>query len=153
MHSRYLEGEQKLRMDTKQCMEYLVCPELGFLMFPFQRSGARTGRQAESITAGTPGEDGSRRWEQKTSCRLYVCISSLVYADKLGFFYTSVDHLKTDEELSEEKRILNEMLEVVEQRDSLVALLEEQRLREKEEDKDLEEVMLSKGFSLNWSWD
>ncbi|XP_021245845.1 F-actin-methionine sulfoxide oxidase MICAL3 isoform X2 [Numida meleagris] len=61
------------------------------------------------------------------------------------------DHLKTDEELSEEKRILNEMLEVVEQRDSLVALLEEQRLREKEEDKDLEAIMLSKGFSLNWS--
>ncbi|XP_061494559.1 F-actin-monooxygenase MICAL3 isoform X9 [Rhineura floridana] len=61
------------------------------------------------------------------------------------------DHLKTDEELSEEKRILNEMLEVVEQRDSLVALLEEQRLREKEEDKDLEAVMLSKGFNLNWS--
>ncbi|XP_012983282.2 F-actin-monooxygenase MICAL3 isoform X1 [Melopsittacus undulatus] len=61
------------------------------------------------------------------------------------------DHLKTEAELSEEKRILNEMLEVVEQRDSLVALLEEQRLREKEEDKDLEAVMLSKGFSLNWS--
>uniref|UniRef100_A0A803SXI5 Microtubule associated monooxygenase, calponin and LIM domain containing 3 n=1 Tax=Anolis carolinensis TaxID=28377 RepID=A0A803SXI5_ANOCA len=61
------------------------------------------------------------------------------------------DHLKTDDELSEEKRILNEMLEVVEQRDSLVALLEEQRLREKEEDKDLEAVMLSKGFNLNWS--
>ncbi|XP_051465067.1 F-actin-monooxygenase MICAL3 isoform X5 [Apus apus] len=61
------------------------------------------------------------------------------------------DNLKTDEELSEEKRILNEMLEVVEQRDSLVALLEEQRVREKEEDKDLEAVMLSKGFSLNWS--
>ncbi|NXK08141.1 MICA3 monooxygenase, partial [Herpetotheres cachinnans] len=66
-------------------------------------------------------------------------------------FDISIDHLKTDEELSEEKRILNEMLEVVEQRDSLVALLEEQRLREKEEDKDLEAVMLSKGFSLNWS--
>nr|XP_056703666.1 F-actin-monooxygenase MICAL3 isoform X2 [Euleptes europaea] len=61
------------------------------------------------------------------------------------------DHLKTEEELSEEKRILNEMLEVVEQRDSLVALLEEQRLREREEDKDLEAVMLSKGFNLNWS--
>ncbi|KAM9481275.1 protein-methionine sulfoxide oxidase mical3a isoform 17-T18 [Clarias gariepinus] len=61
------------------------------------------------------------------------------------------DHLKTDVELAEEKRILNEMLEVVEQRDSLVALLEEQRLREKEEDKDLESVMLSKGFSLNWA--
>ncbi|XP_031239121.1 F-actin-monooxygenase MICAL3 isoform X4 [Mastomys coucha] len=61
------------------------------------------------------------------------------------------DHLKTEEELSEEKTILNEMLEVVEQRDSLVALLEEQRLREKEEDKDLEAAMLCKGFSLDWS--
>ncbi|KAG8438748.1 hypothetical protein GDO86_005081 [Hymenochirus boettgeri] len=61
------------------------------------------------------------------------------------------DHLKTEQELSDEKRILNEMLDVVEQRDALVALLEEQRLREKEEDKDLEEVMLSKGFNLNWS--
>uniref|UniRef100_A0A4W2C2G6 F-actin monooxygenase n=1 Tax=Bos indicus x Bos taurus TaxID=30522 RepID=A0A4W2C2G6_BOBOX len=61
------------------------------------------------------------------------------------------DHLKTEEELAEEKRILNEMLEVVEQRDALVALLEEQRLREKEEDKDLEAAMLSKGFSLHWS--
>ncbi|XP_030221057.1 protein-methionine sulfoxide oxidase mical3a isoform X18 [Gadus morhua] len=60
------------------------------------------------------------------------------------------DHLKTEQELSREKQILNEMLEVVEQRDSLVALLEEQRLREKEEDKDLESVMLSKGFNLNW---
>ncbi|XP_057691565.1 protein-methionine sulfoxide oxidase mical3a isoform X10 [Corythoichthys intestinalis] len=60
------------------------------------------------------------------------------------------DHLKTEKELAQEKQILNEMLEVVEQRDSLVALLEEQRLREKEEDKDLEAVMLSKGFNLNW---
>ncbi|KAG7454284.1 hypothetical protein MATL_G00257980 [Megalops atlanticus] len=61
------------------------------------------------------------------------------------------DHLKTEKELAEEKQILNDMLEVVEERDSLVALLEEQRLREKEEDKDLEAVMLSKGFSLNWA--
>ncbi|XP_072340309.1 F-actin-monooxygenase MICAL3-like isoform X2 [Scyliorhinus torazame] len=61
------------------------------------------------------------------------------------------DHLKSSEELAEEKQILNEMLEVVEQRDSLVALLEEQRLREKEEDKDLEAVMLSKSYNLNWS--
>ncbi|XP_008846139.1 F-actin-monooxygenase MICAL3 isoform X2 [Nannospalax galili] len=61
------------------------------------------------------------------------------------------DNLKTEEELSEEKKILNEMLDVVEQRDSLVALLEEQRLREKEEDKDLEAAMLCKGFSLDWS--
>lgn len=61
------------------------------------------------------------------------------------------DNLKTEQELSDEKKILNEMLDVVEQRDALVALLEEQRLREKEEDKDLEEVMLSKGYNMNWS--
>ncbi|XP_072915014.1 F-actin-monooxygenase MICAL3-like isoform X2 [Hemitrygon akajei] len=61
------------------------------------------------------------------------------------------DNLKNSEELLEERQILNEMLEVVEQRDALVALLEEQRLREKEEDKDLEAVMLSKSYNLNWS--
>ncbi|XP_050963368.1 protein-methionine sulfoxide oxidase mical3b isoform X3 [Labeo rohita] len=60
------------------------------------------------------------------------------------------DHLKGEDELAEERRILSEMLDVVEQRDALVALLEEQRVREKEEDNDLEAVMLSKGFSLHW---
>ncbi|KAI5617966.1 protein-methionine sulfoxide oxidase mical3b isoform X4 [Silurus asotus] len=61
------------------------------------------------------------------------------------------DHLKDEEELTEERRILGEMLDVVEQRDSLVGLLEEQRLKEREEDSDLEAAMLSKGFSLNWA--
>ncbi|XP_059366869.1 protein-methionine sulfoxide oxidase mical3b isoform X8 [Carassius carassius] len=60
------------------------------------------------------------------------------------------DDLKGEDELAEERRILSEMLDVVEQRDALVALLEEQRVREKEEDGDLEAVMLSKGFSLHW---
>ncbi|XP_056605184.1 protein-methionine sulfoxide oxidase mical3b isoform X3 [Triplophysa dalaica] len=60
------------------------------------------------------------------------------------------DHLKGEQELAEESRILSEMLDVVEQRDALVALLEEQRVREREEDSDLEAAMLSKGFSLHW---
>ncbi|KAK2892923.1 hypothetical protein Q8A67_012911 [Cirrhinus molitorella] len=60
------------------------------------------------------------------------------------------DHLKGEDELAEERRILSEMLDVVEQRDALVALLEEQRVREKEEDNDLEAVILSKGFSMHW---
>uniref|UniRef100_A0A672NMC8 F-actin monooxygenase n=1 Tax=Sinocyclocheilus grahami TaxID=75366 RepID=A0A672NMC8_SINGR len=60
------------------------------------------------------------------------------------------DDLKGEDELAEERRILSEMLDVVEQRDALVALLEEQRVREKEEESDLEAVMLSKGFSLHW---
>lgn len=67
-----------------------------------------------------------------------------------SLMYLPSDHLKTEKELAKEKQILNEMLEVVEQRNDLVALLEEQRLQEKEEDKDLEAVMLSKGLGLNW---
>ncbi|NXH44495.1 MICA3 monooxygenase, partial [Dicaeum eximium] len=90
--------------------------------------------------------EGESKREYLMDCMcVFLALCMLIVLD------ISLDHLKTDEELSEEKRILNEMLEVVEQRDSLVALLEEQRLREKEEDKDLEAVMLSKGFSLNWS--
>ncbi|KAL7371247.1 hypothetical protein ABVT39_022779 [Epinephelus coioides] len=49
------------------------------------------------------------------------------------------DHLKEEWQLLEERLILEEMLEVVEQRDSLVSLLEEQRLQERQEDQDLEE--------------
>lgn len=38
---------------------------------------------------------------------------------------------KTEDEIAEEKRILRELVEVVEQRDSLVHMLEEDRLRYK----------------------
>lgn len=41
------------------------------------------------------------------------------------------DVKKTEDELAEEKRILRELVEVVEQRDSLVHMLEEDRLRYK----------------------
>ncbi|ESP04613.1 hypothetical protein LOTGIDRAFT_170583 [Lottia gigantea] len=82
---------------------------------------------------------------------------------------------KEDEQIDEEKKILDELLQVVEQRDSLVAMLEEDRLslivftkrnnylslkiknltfercfcRESAEDKDLEQIMLAKGFALS----
>ncbi|XP_041351912.1 F-actin-monooxygenase MICAL3-like isoform X2 [Gigantopelta aegis] len=56
---------------------------------------------------------------------------------------------KTEEQMTNEKRILDELLEVVEQRDSLVAMLDEDRLREQEEDKDLQDMMLKKGFELS----
>ena len=40
-----------------------------------------------------------------------------------------LDKKKSSEELDEEKEILQKMLDVVEQRDELVALLEEQRIK------------------------
>ncbi|XP_070848130.1 protein-methionine sulfoxide oxidase mical3b-like isoform X2 [Chaetodon trifascialis] len=61
------------------------------------------------------------------------------------------DHLKEEWELVEERLILEEMLEVVEQRDSLVSLLEEQRLQQRQEDQDLEEVMTARGLGLSWT--
>lgn len=61
------------------------------------------------------------------------------------------DHLKDKEQLAEERLILEEMLEVVEQRDSLVSLLEEQRLQERQEDRDLEQLMVSGGLGLTWT--
>ncbi|KAM4615674.1 protein-methionine sulfoxide oxidase mical3b [Polymixia lowei] len=61
------------------------------------------------------------------------------------------DHLKGEAKLAEERLILEEMLEVVEQRDALVSLLEEQRLQESQEDRDLEAVMLSRGLGLHWA--
>lgn len=39
------------------------------------------------------------------------------------------DSEKTPEQAGEEKRILDELLEVVEERDKLVAMLEEERVR------------------------
>lgn len=62
----------------------------------------------------------------------------------------SSDHLKGAPELEEERLILEEMLEVVEQRDALVTLLEEQRLQQSQEEHDLEALMLSKGLGLDW---
>ncbi|TDG96434.1 hypothetical protein EPR50_G00228250, partial [Perca flavescens] len=50
------------------------------------------------------------------------------------------DHLKEEWQLLEERLILEEMLDVVEQRDALVSLLEEQRLQHWQEDQDLERL-------------
>lgn len=123
---------------------------LDFCSFPFSARELeledRQSRLQQELRERMAVEGESKREYFMDRMCVFLALCMLIVLD------TSVDHLKTDEELSEEKRILNEMLEVVEQRDSLVALLEEQRLREKEEDKDLEAVMLSKGFSLNWSW-
>ncbi|XP_060694990.1 F-actin-monooxygenase MICAL2 isoform X4 [Hemiscyllium ocellatum] len=58
---------------------------------------------------------------------------------------------KTEKEIAEEKQILNEMMDVIKQRDKLVFLLEEQRLQEKEENQDLESWLVAKGYKFNWS--
>lgn len=39
----------------------------------------------------------------------------------------------------------------VERRDTLVSILEEQRLKERAEDRDLESLVLSKGYEFHWA--
>ncbi|CAL8357335.1 unnamed protein product [Lota lota] len=59
------------------------------------------------------------------------------------------DTTKSASELQGEQELLSELMRTVERRDTLVSLLEEQRLRERDEDRDLES--LSRGYELHWS--
>lgn len=55
---------------------------------------------------------------------------------------SSADRLKDEEHLQEERMILEEMLEVVEKRDALASLLEDQRLQDSQADLEHEEALM-----------
>uniref|UniRef100_A0A0P4W1M8 BMERB domain-containing protein n=1 Tax=Scylla olivacea TaxID=85551 RepID=A0A0P4W1M8_SCYOL len=59
------------------------------------------------------------------------------------------EHEKSREDIDREGTILAEMLSILEQKDALVTMLEEDRQRYMEEDRDLEAVMLRKGLQLS----
>lgn len=61
----------------------------------------------------------------------------------------SADRFKDEEHLLEERMILEEMLEVVEKRDALASLLEDQRLQESQTDQEHEEAL--EGLAFCWS--
>ncbi|XP_067849699.1 F-actin-monooxygenase MICAL2-like [Heptranchias perlo] len=61
------------------------------------------------------------------------------------------DSRKTEKEIAEEKQLLNEVLDVVERRDKLVVLLEEQRIQEKVENRDLESFVVAEGYQFDLS--
>ncbi|TRY89834.1 hypothetical protein DNTS_026121, partial [Danionella cerebrum] len=58
---------------------------------------------------------------------------------------------KSASELAEEQSLLQEIMKAVEDRDRLVSLLEEQRLKEKAEDRDLESLILARGYHFHWN--
>ncbi|XP_068004064.1 F-actin-monooxygenase MICAL2 isoform X2 [Melanerpes formicivorus] len=58
------------------------------------------------------------------------------------------DSLKNEMDLNEEDEIFIEMMKVVEERDKLVSILEEQRVKEKAEDQHFESIILSRGYQL-----
>ncbi|XP_070827721.1 F-actin-monooxygenase mical2b isoform X2 [Chaetodon trifascialis] len=61
------------------------------------------------------------------------------------------DTKKSASELQEEQEILSEIMRTVEKRDMLVSILEEQRLKERAEDRDLESLVLCKGYEFHWA--
>nr|XP_040018530.1 protein-methionine sulfoxide oxidase mical2b isoform X1 [Gasterosteus aculeatus aculeatus] len=61
------------------------------------------------------------------------------------------DTKKSASELQQEQVMLAEIMRTVERRDALVSVLEEQRLKERAEDRDLEGLVLSKGYEFNWA--
>ncbi|CDQ91082.1 unnamed protein product, partial [Oncorhynchus mykiss] len=61
------------------------------------------------------------------------------------------DSRKSSSELAEEQQMLTDIMKVVERRDTLVSLLEEQRLQERAEDRDLESLVLSRGYQFHWT--
>uniref|UniRef100_A0A3P8PPH7 F-actin monooxygenase n=1 Tax=Astatotilapia calliptera TaxID=8154 RepID=A0A3P8PPH7_ASTCA len=63
----------------------------------------------------------------------------------------AVEGTKSASELQEEQVILAEIMRTVEKRDMLVSILEEQRLKERAEDRDLESLVLSKGYEFHWA--
>ncbi|XP_041853234.1 protein-methionine sulfoxide oxidase mical2b isoform X2 [Melanotaenia boesemani] len=64
---------------------------------------------------------------------------------------TVEDTKKSASELQEEQEILAEIMRTVEKRDMLVSIVEERRLKEQAEDKDLESLVLSKGYEFHWA--
>lgn len=76
---------------------------------------------------------------------LYVCTAALCP------LWPFADSRKSSSELAEEQQMLTEIMKVVERRDTLVSLLEEQRLQERAEDRDLESLVLSRGYQFHWT--
>ncbi|KAK7892047.1 hypothetical protein WMY93_024010 [Mugilogobius chulae] len=61
------------------------------------------------------------------------------------------DTKKSASELQREHELLAEYMRTVENRDKLVCTLEEQRLQERAEDRDLESLLLSRGYEFHWA--
>lgn len=59
----------------------------------------------------------------------------------IRFFLSYRDSQKTPTEVEEERKILREMLEILEKRDKLVVLLDQLELKEAKENRDIERRM------------
>ncbi|XP_078582150.1 uncharacterized protein LOC144865376 isoform X16 [Branchiostoma floridae x Branchiostoma japonicum] len=93
-----------------------------------QEKNALVRYESELMVYGKELELEDRQGRLQQELRERMAIDVIEHLRPFGILDLVIDSKKTPEELAEEKRILDEMLEVVEQRDALVAMLEEERL-------------------------
>ena len=89
--------------------------------------------------------------EKFAAVRIHSYINCNVINSFHIFSPLTTDTKKSASELQEEQQILSEIMRTVEKRDTLVSILEEQRLKERAEDRDLESLVLSKGYDFHWA--
>lgn len=90
-------------------------------------------------------------WQQKVRLASRNTRPNLKREPELLLFRLAPDTKKSASELQQEQVMLAEIMRTVERRDALVSVLEEQRLKERAEDRDLEGLVLSKGYEFNWA--
>ncbi|MBN3291572.1 MCA3A oxidase, partial [Polypterus senegalus] len=107
---------------------------------------------------GQTGEQVNDWMEERPGRECQSCAQELELEDRqsrlqqiLRERMSTDDSEKTEQDCAEEEKILNQILAVVEERNDLVAILDEQRLLEKAEDEDLECILLTRGYQFNWS--
>ncbi|KAM9808145.1 LOW QUALITY PROTEIN: F-actin-monooxygenase mical2b-like [Neosynchiropus ocellatus] len=61
------------------------------------------------------------------------------------------DARKSSRERRREEELLSQIMRTVERRDMLVSAMERQRLQERAEDRDLESLLLSRGYDFHWA--
>lgn len=96
-------------------------------------------------------EKGRKKKKESSCCLFGHKLACMLCVKVTPGLFCCADCKKSAAELAEEQALLGEVMKVVEERDRLVSLLEEQRLQEKAEDHDLESLILSKGYQFHWS--
>lgn len=76
---------------------------------------------------------------------------SIYRTEQHTVIFVWADTKKSASELQQEQEMLAEIMRTVESRDRLVSALEEQRLKERAEDRDLESLLLSRGYEFHWA--
>ncbi|XP_078582152.1 uncharacterized protein LOC144865376 isoform X18 [Branchiostoma floridae x Branchiostoma japonicum] len=126
LETRGVQLEKALRGESGEDQDEAKLMQEWFQLV--QEKNALVRYESELMVYGKELELEDRQGRLQQELRERMAIDVIEHLRPFGILDLVIDSKKTPEELAEEKRILDEMLEVVEQRDALVAMLEEERL-------------------------